>query len=33
MRSEDTWTIPLHILMWTVMSVAVIMVMVVLLMH
>jgi hypothetical protein len=33
MRPEETWTIPLHIIMWTTMTVGFIMAMVVVMMH
>ena len=33
MRSDESWTIPLHIIMWTTISVGLIMAMVVVMMH
>lgn len=33
MRSDETWTIPLHIIMWTTIAVGLIMAMAVLMMH
>jgi hypothetical protein len=33
MRPEETWTIPLHIIMWTVLGVGLIMAMAVVMMH
>ena len=33
MRPEESWTIPLHIIMWTVIAVGVIMAMAVVMMH
>jgi hypothetical protein len=33
MRPEETWTIPLHIIMWTVLAVGLIMAMAVVMMH
>jgi uncharacterized integral membrane protein len=33
MRSDETWTIPLHIIMWTAIVVGLIMAMAVLMMH
>jgi hypothetical protein len=33
MRSDETWTIPLHIIMWTTLVVGLIMAMAVIMMH
>jgi hypothetical protein len=33
MRAEESWTLPLHIILWTTMVVALVMVMAVLMMH
>jgi hypothetical protein len=33
MRSDETWTIPLHVIMWTTIAVGLIMAMVVVMMH
>jgi hypothetical protein len=33
MRSDESWTIPLHVIMWTVIAIGLIMAMAVLMMH